>query len=64
MEDERKLLKKPVGEAFMPLAQHKDIQQMVFNGEEYKPGPYVRPNPQNKKAITSGPKTTGTLANQ
>lgn len=49
-EDERKLLKKPIGKDFYPLAKFEDIQKMVFSNKESKvdPGEYVRPKPVQK----------------
>lgn len=59
MEDERKFLKKPIREAFMPLSQHKDIQEMVFNGNK-GPGAYTRPKPTatGPKKLTSSTTTS------
>jgi hypothetical protein len=52
-EDERKLLKKPIGKDFFPLAKFEDIQKMVFKNDKSKvdPGEYVRPKPVSKTSV-------------
>ena len=61
-EQERKMEKKPIGQAYYPLADHEDIQDMVFNPAlANKATPFMRPRPkdapqlQKKPAITSKP---------
>jgi len=47
-EQERKLEKKPVGQDYYPLSDHKDIQEMVFNPAlANKPTPFMRPRPKD-----------------
>jgi hypothetical protein len=36
MAEDRKMAKKPTGEAYLPLATHQHIQKEVFNKEKYK----------------------------
>lgn len=62
-EQERKMEKKPTGQAYYPLSQHEDIQEMVFDPTKMnKALPFMRPRPKNdqttapKKAIVSQPK--------
>ena len=54
-EQERRMEKKPVGQAYYPLAEHQDIQEIVFDPElANKPNPYMRPRPND--AIKAAPK--------
>lgn len=35
MEEDRKMLKKPIRDDYLPLSTHKHIQKEVFNKEKY-----------------------------
>jgi len=50
-EDERKMAGKPIGKDFYPLAQHQDIQEMVFSEKAKEMNAYTRPRP--SKPVTN-----------
>jgi len=58
-EQERKMEKKPIGQAYYPLADHADIQDMVFNPAlANKPTPFMRPRPKDAPQLQKRPEIT------